>query len=88
MKSKGKNQGFECVKCGNASKNKTLEETPREIEKQLYVPIMSAHRHLTRPWQRIGKSNKKIDFSNLKKWFHVSQPIKKQYVEIKIKTGN
>ncbi len=89
MKSKGKNQGFECVKCGNTSKYKTPKEIPREIEKQLYVPIISAHRHLTRPLQRIGKSNKKIDFSNSKKWFHISQPIKKkQYAEIKIKTRN
>src|SRR5574342_35152 len=39
MKSKGKNQGFECVKCGKVSKHKILEEIPREIEKRLYVPI-------------------------------------------------
>lgn len=88
MKSKGKNQGFECVKCGNTSKHKLLEEIPREIERRLYVPIMSAHRHLTRPLQRIGKSNKKIEFYDSEKWFHVSQSIKNHRAEIKIKTRN
>ena len=88
MKSKGKNQDFECIKCSNKSKHKTLEEIPREIEKQLYVPIMSAHRHLTRPLQRIGRSNKKINFSDSEKWFHASQPIKNQHAKIKIKTRN
>ena len=88
MKSKGKNQDFECVKCKSTSEGKTLEEIPREIEKRLYLPIMSAHRHLTRPLQRIGKSNKKINFSDSKKWFHVSQPKKNHYTEIIIKTRN
>ncbi|MGH9998243.1 MAG: TiaS agmantine-binding domain-containing protein [Nitrosopumilaceae archaeon] len=88
MKSKGKNQDFECIKCGSTSKHKTLEEIPREIEKRLYLPIMSAHRHLTRPLQRIGKSNKKINFSDSKKWFHVFSPIKNHHFKIKIKTRN
>ena len=88
MKSKGKNQGFECVKCDNTSIHKTLEEIPREIEKRLYIPIMSAHRHLTRPLQRIGKSNKKIEFYDSEKWFHVSQSMKNHCPEIKIKTRN
>jgi tRNA(Ile2)-agmatinylcytidine synthase len=88
MKSKGKNQDFECIKCGNTSKRKTLEEIPRGIEKRLYVPIMSAHRHLTRPVQRIGKSNKTINFYDSEKWFHVSSPMKNHYAEIKIKTRN
>ncbi|HII36305.1 MAG TPA: hypothetical protein HA319_04595 [Nitrosopumilaceae archaeon] len=88
MKSKGKNQDFECVKCKRTSERKTLEEIPREIEKRLYLPIMSAHRHLTRPLQRIGKSNKKINFSDSKKWFHVSPPKKNHFTEIIIKTRN
>ncbi|HSB57661.1 MAG TPA: tRNA(Ile)(2)-agmatinylcytidine synthase [Nitrosopumilaceae archaeon] len=88
MKSKGKNQGFECIKCGNTSKHKLLEEIPREIKIRLYVPITSAHRHLTRPLQRIGKSNKKIAFYDSKKWFHVSKSIKNHHPEIKIKSRN
>ena len=70
MKSKGKNQGFECVKCGKTFSHKILQQIPREIEKRLYVPVLSAHRHLTRPIQRIGKLNKKIEFDDSRKWFH------------------
>ena len=88
MKSKGKNQDFECLRCGSTLKQKILEEIPREIEKRLYVPILSAHRHLTRPLLRIGRSNKKISFSDSEKWFHVSQPKKNHNTEIKIKIRN
>jgi tRNA(Ile2)-agmatinylcytidine synthase len=73
MKSKGKNQYFECIKCNRTSKQKILEEIPREIEKRFYVPTLSAHRHLTRPLQRMGKFNKKIIFSDSKNWFYVSK---------------
>jgi tRNA(Ile2)-agmatinylcytidine synthase len=86
-KSKGKNQGFECVKCKKTFSSKTFEEIPREIECRLYVPILSAHRHLTRPIQRIGKLNNKIEFDNSRKWFYISksgQTVKK--LEIKINT--
>ena len=69
MKSKGKNQGYQCSKCGNTSLTKVEQEIPRQIEKQFYLPVPSAHRHLTRPLQRIGKFNSKIEFNNSKKWF-------------------
>lgn len=84
MKSKGKNQGFKCIKCGKTSKHKILQEIPREIKKQLYVPILSAHRHLTRPLQRLGKSNKKITFDDSERWFYVSRHAKDQRSPIKI----
>jgi len=87
-KSKGKNQGFECVKCKKTFSNKTFEEIPREIECRLYVPALSAHRHLTRPMQRIGKLNNKIEFDNSRKWFHTSKSGQtvNQKLEIKINT--
>ncbi len=69
MKSKGRNQGFQCSKCGNTSMAKVEQEIPRQIKKQFYLPISSAHRHLTRPIQRIGKFNSKIEFNDSKKWF-------------------
>ncbi len=69
MKSKGKDQGYECIKCGRALTKKIKKEIPRQLEKQLYLPIPSAHRHLTRPIQRIGKFNTRIEFDNSKKWF-------------------
>jgi len=69
MKSRGTDQGYECKKCGQMSSNKILEEIPREIKEQLYLPIPSAHRHLTRPLQRTNKFNTMIKFDNSKKWF-------------------
>ena len=69
MKSKGKNQGYQCPKCGNTRLTKVEQEIPRQIKKQFYLPVSSAHRHLTRPLQRIGKFNSKIEFNNSKKWF-------------------
>lgn len=69
MKSKGKNQGYQCPKCGNKSMAKIKQEIPRQIRKQFYLPVVSAHRHLTRPMQRIGKINNRMEFNNSKRWF-------------------
>ena len=71
MKSKGSKQGFECTKCGNRSYVKSTSEIPRKIQCKLYLPVMSAHRHLTRPYQRIKKRNKNIQFNNSVPWVHV-----------------
>ena len=71
MKSKGRNQGFRCIKCGAKNLKKTTTEIPRKIKKQLYIPKISAHRHLTRPLQRTGKTNKTIAFDNSQSWFCV-----------------
>ncbi len=69
MKSKGRGQGYKCAKCGQISHEKVTEEIPRKIKEQLYLPISSAHRHLTRPLQRISRFNKKIEFDD-SKWFY------------------
>jgi len=69
MKSKGKDQGYKCTKCGKTASKRVGEEIPRQISKQLYLPIPSAHRHLTRPAQRMGKMNTRIEFNGSKKWF-------------------
>lgn len=69
MKSKGRNQGFECIRCGKKSLKKTILEVPRQIKNQLYIPQSSAHRHLTRPQQRINIINKTAKFSDSVKWF-------------------
>ena len=71
MKSKGNKQGFECVKCGNRSVSKSILEIPRKIQCKLYLPSVSAHRHLTRPYQRIKKRNKNIQFKTSIPWMHV-----------------
>lgn len=69
MKSKGRNQGFECIKCGKKAIKKINLEIPRQITRQLYIPQPSAHRHLTRPKQRVNVINKPIKFNNLESWF-------------------
>ena len=69
MKSRGRDQGYECNKCFKTSQYKISRKIPREIEKQLYLPILSAHRHLSRPLQRMNRFNTNIKFDNSKKWF-------------------
>jgi tRNA(Ile2)-agmatinylcytidine synthase len=69
MKSKGRGQGYKCKKCGQTSQNKILKEIPRDLKEQLYLPVPSAHRHLTRPLQRLDRFNTEIKFDGSKKWF-------------------
>ena len=71
MKSKGQYQGFQCIRCGKKSSKKIIVEISRKIKKQLYIPEISAHRHLTRPLQRIGISNKTSKFDKSLSWFCV-----------------
>jgi len=71
MKSKGSKQGFECIKCSNSSVSKSILEIPRKIQCKLYLPSVSAHRHLTRPYQRIKKRNKNIQYKTSIPWMHV-----------------
>ena len=69
MKSKGKNQGYQCIRCKNAAYEKNVQLTPRSIKKQLYVPDVSAHRHLTKPLQRMNLKTKTEKFDPNSKWF-------------------
>ncbi|HSA97743.1 MAG TPA: DNA-binding protein, partial [Candidatus Nitrosotenuis sp.] len=71
MKSKGQGQGFECVKCGRKSPKKETRQVSRQIKKQIYIPQMSAHRHLTRPQQRLGITNKESRFDKQFQWVSV-----------------
>ncbi|WP_042684587.1 tRNA(Ile)(2)-agmatinylcytidine synthase [Candidatus Nitrosotenuis chungbukensis] len=71
MKSKGKGQGFECIKCGNKSPKKEIKQISRQIKKQIYIPQASAHRHLTRPQQRLETTNKELRFDEKAPWFSV-----------------
>jgi len=71
MKSKGQNQGFQCIRCGKKDSKKIPVEISRKIKKQLYLPKISAHRHLTRPLQRIGTINKATKFDKSLSWFYV-----------------
>ena len=71
MKSKGKNQAFQCIKCSRKSHKKSIQIIPRKIKPILYLPSSSAHRHLTRPKQRIGKINFDTIFDKRIPWFGV-----------------
>ncbi len=71
MKSKGRKQGFECIKCGNRLFSKYNLEISRKIQPKFYLPIVSAHRHLTRPYQRIKKRNKNDLFDTSLPWFNI-----------------
>jgi len=68
MKSKGKNQGFQCIKCKKKSPKKIIHEIPRKLTKKMYLPAISAHRHLTRPLQRMNKVNPEEKFDTRIQW--------------------
>ncbi|MFB0560665.1 MAG: DUF1743 domain-containing protein [Candidatus Lokiarchaeia archaeon] len=63
MKSAGKNKGFKCKKCGLKLKEieKSTSEVSRNIIEKLYLPPPRAHRHLTRPIERINIVTKKSE---------------------------
>lgn len=71
MKSKGHGQGFFCSRCKTTAKSKVSKTTPRSIKKQRYIPVVSAHRHLTRPQQRTNYHNKDIVFDKRAPWYLV-----------------
>jgi tRNA(Ile2)-agmatinylcytidine synthase len=71
MKSKGVNQGFQCIRCGAKASKKITIRNSRKIKNQLYLPEISAHRHLSRPQQRIGTINKSTKFDDSLSWFCV-----------------
>jgi len=71
MKSKGKNQGFECIKCESRAYKKIRTEIPRKIELKLYVPAATAHRHLTRPLQRLGRTGYDVRINKSIPWFRI-----------------
>lgn len=70
MKSKGRGQGFECIRCGRKAIKKENCLVNRKLEKKLYIPVISAHRHLTRPKQRIGSFNQ-VKFEDKIPWFSI-----------------
>ncbi len=70
MKSKGRGQGFECIRCGRKAINKESYVMNRRLENKLYIPAISAHRHLTKPRQRIGSLNQ-VKFEDKIPWFSI-----------------
>jgi len=60
LKSAGKNKGFKCQKCSAVYREKKQIEKklPRKISIKEYLPPIIAHRHLTKPFERMNRSNK------------------------------
>jgi len=62
LKSKGKNKGWSCKKCGskylNIKKNVVTES--REISSKLYIASPRSQRHLSKPFQRYGLEKKEF----------------------------
>ena len=68
MKSKGKNQGFQCVRCKKTANHKNCKFMTRSIETKIYIPDVSAHRHLTKPIQRMKQKPKSEKFNPNSSW--------------------
>ena len=68
MKSKGKNQGFQCVRCKNTSNHKNRQFITRSLKEQIYIPDVTAHRHLTKPVQRMKQKSKSEKFNPNSSW--------------------
>ena len=56
----GRGQGFRCRKCGSHHRGikKVAFEMAREIEPGVYLPALSAQRHLTKPLSRYGREKR------------------------------
>ena len=67
MKSRGRGQGYGCVRCGATAPGRVAVQLPRSVSRGEYVPRVSAHRHLARPAQRSGRLNG-MDFSSNLPW--------------------
>ena len=59
MKSIGKNKGYRCIKCGSKSNKIRRIKSMNEIENKIYLPVLSAQRHLIKPADRYGKEQRK-----------------------------
>lgn len=59
MKSAGTRKGFKCAKCGfrDPEGKKIENQIERKINTGLFLPPLSAQRHLTRPFSRLKKNN-------------------------------
>lgn len=74
MKSIGRNKGYRCRHCGKKIYSNKVVEVPRKIGVGLYQPPPRAHRHLTKPFRRIGLEKQRWDGSVIDGWCWFSQP--------------
>jgi tRNA(Ile2)-agmatinylcytidine synthase len=71
MKSAGTGKGFKCPKCGYRDREgvKIEKTVERKITTGLYLPPLSAQRHLTRPLSRLNMNNSGQSFDLVAKWY-------------------
>lgn len=55
MKSRGKDQGYQCKKCKTSSKDAVMQKKQRSIKTSFYEVPVCARRHLSKPLKRIKK---------------------------------
>ncbi len=60
MESMGRGKGYRCRRCGLRDGNleKRAIRVERKVKLGLFIPPLSAHRHLTKPHQRYGKEKR------------------------------
>tara|TARA_Y100000590_G_scaffold398139_1_gene480309 strand:+ start:4801 stop:6120 length:1320 start_codon:yes stop_codon:yes gene_type:complete len=68
MKSLGKQQGYRCVHCKDTAPQKIENIVERNLKTGLYIPDVSAHRHLTRPLQRNNQKLSIEKFNQSSNW--------------------
>jgi len=85
-KSKGKNQGFECIKCKKHFQIKYLKKSQGKLIADFMCLVFSAHRHLARPIQRIGKLNNKIELMTREDGFISPSLSKQESKKLKLKS--
>ncbi|MHA1862269.1 MAG: tRNA(Ile)(2)-agmatinylcytidine synthase, partial [Candidatus Thorarchaeota archaeon] len=70
LKSAGTGKGFKCAKCGfkDADGKKVENKIERKISTGLFLPPLSAQRHLTRPLSRLNKNNSGNPVHLVGKW--------------------
>jgi tRNA(Ile2)-agmatinylcytidine synthase len=56
MKSRGKDQGYKCIKCGVKSDKPLFEEVKRNLKNGFYEVPVCARRHLSKPLKRFTKT--------------------------------
>ena len=72
LKSAGTGKGFKCEKCGHRDPEGTKieKQIERKISEGIYLPPISAQRHLTRSLSRLNMNNSGKSFDLIGKWYN------------------
>jgi tRNA(Ile2)-agmatinylcytidine synthase len=72
MTSMGRKKGYKCRKCGfrDSEARRQATEVDRNLSTGLYLPPLSAHRHLTKPLSRYGREKSAFTSEMIEEWHH------------------